>query len=480
MSRRNVLLLLSIILIGTILVSCSSPEVTEAPVVAPGEEEVALPSPRDEFMAKYTEYTGPPLTEEKITLTILRTTRQDYEEAIYDGWNEEFMAAFPNITIQQELIPFGDLFQKIQVIIAGGEPPDVLLIDAPFVKSYCFFDILEPLNDYVTQEFIDDYAPPTAVELSCDGKMYAFPSGESAQAITFNRQLFADAGLETPPETEVLEDGWTWEQYADVWQKLTIRPSGDVPSVWGLGASYFGAGGVGSNYYLEGIWIRGMGDPNAPKDSDEYKTWAAISPDGKDVVGYLDSPLAIEGMQFYQNIFQEWQVSPTVGVPNQFVDEKAATQVNEDGFIGTVKNNNPDLDFGVSPIAHYETGVPFSHGGTTTFSVPNQAKHKAEGMMYLVFIHSQENRRLAAEATHHLPARMSVYAMIPFYSEYPDKMLMQTSLLAAAPRPPGPGYSQYQNVADRSIKDIGLGADVASTLHAAAIELQGYLDETFK
>ncbi len=485
MSRKHLVVAITMLLVAAMVAGCAqpAPTATPRPTVAPTKAPVAQPTavpaePGGAFMAQLRKdgYIGPALTTENITLRMLRTSRQAYEEALYKRWNEEFMAAFPNIKIEEEVIPFGDLFQKIQVIIAGGSPPDAMIIDGPFVKSYCYFDILAPLNTHVAAEYLADYVPATFEEHTCGDMIYAFPHQQASCAIFFNRDKFVAAGLERPPETTDINAGWTWEQFMEAWKKLTVTPAGAAaPDVWGLAPSEFGAGGVGSNYYLEGMYIRGKGDPKAPKDSEEWKTYASISEDGTDVKGYLDSDLAIEGMKFYQSIFQVEKVSPTAGMPNSFPDQRAATVLGTDAWVKRIQAANASLNFGVSPIPHYSDGVPFTHGGSTTFAVTKGAKYPNEAFALLMYWHNLKNRIEFHQVTGSLPALISVFAELPYYQKLPDSLFQATLVEFAMPRPPGPGYSQYQSVSDLAIKDIGLGADVASTLHAAADELNGYL-----
>ena len=484
MNKRYAMLIVAA-LIAALVAACAqpaptaTPRPTVAPTKAPAGQPTAVPAePGGAFMAQLRKegYIGPPLTTEPITLRVLAITTQPYIQEVYDRWNNEFMDAFPNITILEERIPFGDLFQKVQVIIAGGDPPDVLHVDGPFVKSYCYFGILEPLDPYISADLFKDYVPATLEEHTCGDMVYAFPQNQAACAIFYNIDMFKNAGLGEPPQTTDIAAGWTWEKFMEAWKKLTVTPAGAAtPDVWGLAPSEFGAGGVGSNYYLEGMYIRGKGDPKAPKDSEEWKTYASISEDGTDVKGYLDSNLAIEGMKFYQSIFQTEKVSPTAGMPSSFADGRAATVLGTDGWPQRIRGANPQRNFATSPIPHFSDGVPFTHGGSGTTSVPSKAKYKAEAMAFIMSYMTYDHRVEYAKVSGALPARLSVFAGTGMYNEYPNTMFQETLVKWAKPRPPGPGYSQYQSVSDLAIKDIGLGADVASTLHAAADELNGYL-----
>ena len=483
MSKRY-LLLIVVALIAGLVASCAqpAPTATPRPTVAPTKAAGAQPTaavaePGGEFMAQLRKdgYIGPPLTTENITIHMLDVKPNELTEAMYDRWIAEFEAAFPNINIEPERIPFGDMAAKIQVIVAGGSPPDLMAADGPYTKAYCFYDILEPLNPYVSAEYLADYVPATLEEQSCDGQVYAWPQQQATLTGYFNRDMFVKAGLDAPPETTDVAKGWTWEKFMEAWKKLTVRAADGSTTIWGLAPATFSSGGPGSNYYMEGVFIRGKGDASAPKDSDEYKTWAAISEDGTDVKGYLDSNGAIEGMKFYQSIIQVEKVSPTAAIPNCFADERAATGFHTGAAGANYMKINPNLPMGVTPMPHYEGRAPFSHGGSNSMAVAKGSKHKPEAMAFALYIYNYKNRVEYAQVTKNLPALLSVFEGTGQYGEYPNTLLREALINVAVPRPGGPGYSHYESVANLAIKDIGLGADVASRLHQAAEQLNGLL-----
>lgn len=431
-------------------------QATEAPDVEEAEP-MTVPSLEDG-------YAGPALTTEDVTLRVLRQDYRPGQNELFDQWSAEFTAAHPNIKIEFEVVPFPELAQKIQTAVAAGDPPDIFMSqDAAFVASYVFNDIVLPMSDYLTQEYIDDIVPATRNLQSVDGQLYMMPWEQQVMGFYFNRDMFDAAGIATPPETDDLTAGWTWDQAYEAWKALTVIPEGGEPTVYGLGPSTFGAGGPGSNYWFEGVFFRSFGDPNAPKDSTLYKTWAAISDDGLTATGYVDTPEAIEAMTFYQKLFTEG-LTPKVGIPNAFQDKVAASQLLTD--IGVSRYETVDFNWGTTIVPRGRT--LFSHGSAAGFVVSNTTEHPAEAMAFLAYIHNDANRLLWADARGSIPARISLFELMPRYEEYPRSMLKQIILEHAYAPPQTPGYSEYKSIMDQAIKDIALGADPAETLHDAA------------
>jgi ABC-type glycerol-3-phosphate transport system substrate-binding protein len=417
-------------------------------------------------------YAGPPLTTDPITLRILRAT---FSPDRQDSWNEiikTFTDAHPNITIKEEIVPWSEISQKVTALVAGGDPPDIFFIDGPFVKSYAFQGIILPIGEYFTQAYIDDFVPATLAEHSFQGEIYAPPENQSSLALFYNKKMTDAAGIQPPTE---LDQGWTFDQALDAWQKLQQDPSGQGNvEVWGLAPSIFGAGGPGY-YYKDGIFIRSMGDPNADKESSAYKTFNAVSEDGLSVKGYIDTPEARQGMEWFQKLTMEWQVTPKVGIPGAFTDGRAAMDIADDFMIGDIKYAHPegDFEFGVTAIPKFNTRVTMT--GSSTFAVSSKTQHPAEAAALLVWTHTTENSYKLWETQGTMPAQLSVFKLIPQYSEMPLKMFFEELTTIGVPRPNSPGWLEYETIINPALRDIALGADVAATLKAVEADIDAQL-----
>ncbi len=424
-----------------------------------------VPSPADG-------YAGPLLSTDPIKLRILRFTQGPAQETLFKNWMNEFTTAHPNITFQDEPVPFGDLFQKIQASVAAGDPPDLIFYDGPFTKSYAYHKILLPVDQYMTQAFKDDYVPATLAEQSFMGHIYALPEQQSAVALAYNSDMTKAAGINPPTD---LSNGWKWQDALDAWKKLQQDPGGGgSPSVYGLAPSQFGAGGAGF-YYREGIFPRSAGDPKAAPDSSLYKTYAALSPDGKTVKGYIDSPEAIQAMQWFQDLTMKWNVTPKVGIPNAFLDKKAATSLETDYLMGNVKATFPKGDFHYSftPVPYFKTQLTMT--GSVTYGVSAKTKYPAEAAAFEIFLTSPTNSKRFWDSTQTLPAQLSLFKTIPVYNQFPYSLFYDELVKIGVPRPSTPGWQEYEAVIDPAIKDISLGAPVEARLHQAADDIDAQL-----
>jgi multiple sugar transport system substrate-binding protein len=421
-------------------------------------------------------YAGPELTTEKVTLRFMRQDFTPDVNALLEGAYAEFSAAYPNISVVEEKVPYGDLQKKLLVYVASNDAPDIMMGRTDFADAYHAGKIALPLQDYFAPGYLDDIPPNLRDAASSNGNLYCVPWETSIMLLYFNRDLFKKAGVDMPPEVEGLEGGWTDEEFiahlVDVDAKL--KAAGDSKS-WALAAAGQGNGGPGANYsQLESIWIRSQGDPDAPHDSSAYKTLMGISPDGFSVTGYIDTPEAIKGMLYYQSLFSQG-LTPLGPVPNQFPGGLAATYFGGLNFTNRFKvpGQEPPFDWGVSPPP--KGNIVFNGNGSDSPLVWSKAKHPAEAVALLAFLCNDKNRLAFHRAWGSMPSRTSLREkMSEFATEQPFKLASALSD-ASYSVPRTPGYFDYFNAMNPAVKDIALGADPAQVLPATAAKIDRLL-----
>ncbi|MBI4245124.1 MAG: sugar ABC transporter substrate-binding protein [Planctomycetes bacterium] len=140
--------------------------------------------------------------------------------AIVDKFNE----SQKDIFVKLEIAHRGT--EEILTQIAGGNAPDVFLWSVEYVYSLVKRGALLELtpflkssdiniNDYFTELF-------DLVTLHLDERLYAFPMGWGVEALAYNKDLFDKAGIAYPDEN------WTWNDFVNAAQKLTVRENGRV------------------------------------------------------------------------------------------------------------------------------------------------------------------------------------------------------------------------------------------------------------
>jgi multiple sugar transport system substrate-binding protein len=421
-------------------------------------------------------YRGPEVTTQPVTL---RFMRQDYSPELNDLINSmyaKFSEAYPNITIKEERVPYGDLPKKVQVYVASGAAPDIMMGRNDFTLAYHAGKIALPLQDYFTPEYLADIFDNAHEAASVDKNLYCVPWETNTVFMYFNRDLFEKAGVPTPPEVSDLSKGWSVEEYVDALKRVKsgLAAKG-ITDAWALAASNYGNGGPGSNYtQMESIWIRSQGDPSAAKDSSAYLTLMGISSDGHKATGAVDTAEAIQGMKNYQSLFT-LGLTPTGAVAHQFDAGVAATVfagINQANWF-SLPGGAPAFKWGTTPAPRGK--IVFNANTSDSPLVWSKSPHPAEAVALLAFMCNDTNRVAFHKVWGSMPARKSLTQQIEKYKTDQSYQLAAEVGAASYSAPRTAGYFDYFNVMNPAVKDIALGADPAQKLKAAATKIDALL-----
>jgi multiple sugar transport system substrate-binding protein len=222
---------------------------------------------------------------------------------IFDPVIERFEADNPGVTVQQEILPYGDYWSKLPIAIAGGQGPDLYAMTRPEFEPYAAagraMDIesaieasgaMQASMAALDDEVIDIYR--------YNGALLGVPFTVESSAIYFNKTMFEEAGLPLPSE---IEDTWTWDDMRDLARALTREENGRTVQ-YGMHVT------PNRLPVFDFIWSNGG---------------ELYSEDGKTILA--GSPEAVQAMEFLTSLIVEDRVSPdyalarTVGSWEQFM-----------------------------------------------------------------------------------------------------------------------------------------------------------------
>jgi ABC-type glycerol-3-phosphate transport system substrate-binding protein len=436
--------LLGILLIATLIVtSCTS---------APATPDVASPDEAEEGSIEV-QATEEEMGEEHEPVTIrfyewVGSPQNETHETLINNFMEEY----PWITVELQVVPFGEFYSTLTAQIAAGNMPDVTAANLPEVTNYAYNGLLMPLvpaayTSDEAQELLDDLLPSIADQCTFEEQLYCVAVKNSAVAMYYNADMVAAAGIE-PPTT--LEEGWTMDEARDVWLQLTDRPSPDAPpTVWGLlgrGGGRFAQGpyhGIG--------YIRSAGEPGSP-------TYMGMSEDGLSIDGYINTPEAIAAFQFIQDLHQVDKVVPLDVIQAGFETGQAAFYEFPEQLTAVLDSQYPDINYGVMPLPYFKTG--FTHDGSFAYVIAATTEHPEESGMLVKFLANPENSLYFQQQNASLPVRKSVMEEITDYDALPKKIFMDEMVNWGQGRQNSPAYSEYSEVVFSGIQDILLGAPV--------------------
>lgn len=285
--------------------------------------------------------------EEKRTVTIWYDGTEEASVAILEP---EYEALHPEIDLVFETVPYKDLSTKELVAAQSSVGPDVMWQSYAWTNSFAKMRLLMSYSDYLKDSSVnlaEDF-DAVALELgTVDGEVYGLPWSMEAMCLVYNKQMFADAGLdpEAPPTT--------WAEVIEYGKALTKDLDGDGT------IDQYGYGLVGN---LQGnTWFRFMPE-----------LWSA----GGDIANAemteatLNTPEAIEALSYYTGLLTEHHIAPEGSVNNGaaevrtlFNNQKVAMYVDGQAAVQNIQKDAPDIDVGVALWPGKDGAVKAGLGG---------------------------------------------------------------------------------------------------------------------
>jgi fructooligosaccharide transport system substrate-binding protein len=401
-----------------------------------------------------------------MTLTVIRSTDNVPTDAQLEAYT-----ASTNGRVQFDVteVPFGQFADKVSVLSTSANPPDIYGYDMPNTASYAAEGVLLPLDDYLPDGWEDDVLPATLKEVTYEDSVYSLGVIQDALVLYYNKTLTDAAGITVPT---TIDEAWTWDEAHNAMQQCQVGTPGN-PDVYGLAPTQLGSGTPGP-IYSDLLYLRSAGDPTASESSSAYKTFYALSPDGTEVDGWLNTPEAIEGATFYQSLFNgDTAVTSKTGRPNAFVDGIACFEIFQS--LGISAAEGAEFEWGIAPLPYVST--PIVHTGAVTIGVGAKSKHAKEAADFTVAASTGEIAKSHAESAARMPSLKSVYEEIPAFQEPPRRIFFDELEHWGEPRPSTTGYSQYSQIVETALKNIAYGSDPKEQLDQAVDQLTPLLTQ---
>ncbi|NLF29959.1 MAG: extracellular solute-binding protein [Planctomycetes bacterium] len=248
----------------------------------------------------------------------------------------------------------------------------VLLDLTPFIEARDDWDRLNQMYPKVLEEC-------SVVDAAGKRRFYCLPGNLNTDGLYYNKTLFDRAGVAYPDET------WTWEDVRQAARKLTVRDASGRIVQFGL---------IFTND-LPTVFLTS----GATVFADEARTRTA-----------LDSPQAVQAVEFFHKLVWDDRVSPTPA--------EAATEQGTDSF----KNGHAamvvggrwytalfkpiaDLDFRVAPLPIGFDGRRVSRMGFNKIGISARTRHPEIAYQLLLHLNSPEQVRNVINEGDSLPLR---------------------------------------------------------------------------
>lgn len=131
----------------------------------------------------------------------------------------------PNVTIEYNFIPFNDYATTLPLRLSGSNPPDAGWLVENVAPTWLDSGVLANVGPALRADAEYDFADlaPAGMELWVDGEeVYGIPFSTSPFLLIYNRDLFVEAGVDTP-DVMIANGNYTWENLANALATVTAE-----------------------------------------------------------------------------------------------------------------------------------------------------------------------------------------------------------------------------------------------------------------
>ena len=335
---------------------------------------------------------------------------------------EDFMAEFPDVSVEVTAVPWDAAHDRIVTAIAGGEVPDVSLIGTTWMGEFATLGGLDPTPESIDPATFFEGAWNTTV---VDGVSYGVPWYVETRLIYYNTDLAEEGGFNQAPAN--------WDELTQLAQTMA-----DAGAEWGISLQ---PGGIGSwQTFMPFFWQAGG------EIVDEENNFT------------LDSEACVEALTFYDSFFENGLAQPSVSdvpVEAQFADGTVGAFISGPWMIGLVTDAGADPE--TWTVAHQpteEAGTSFVGGGN--LAVFDQSANKDAGWAFVEYASRPEVQVKWYETVNDLPAVQAAWD---------DPALADDPLLAAfgeqladAKAPPAiPTWEEVASAIDGQVEQVTQG-----------------------
>ena len=265
---------------------------------------------------------------------------------VYEAENE-------GVSVEIISLPWGQAFEKLATMVAGGDIPDVVEMPDSWVALYAGADQLVSLESHLAEwEHFGSLTDKTLQVARLTGDAYMLPYGFYLRAMFYNKVLLAEAGVDAPPTTMA--------EFMEASRKVSELPGKSGYCLRG------GPGGTNG-------WIMMAATMNG---TNEFFT--------EDGVSRINEPDSVKGIQFLLDIYQKgyapkdsvnWGFNEIVA---GFYSGTCAFLDQDPDALISIAERMPAEDFAVIPMPVGPSGKAFPTIGFGGWSIFSATEHEED------------------------------------------------------------------------------------------------------
>ncbi len=328
--------------------------------------------------------------DEKVTITIMSSTITESPEGdIEQEFANEYMKLNSNVEIKYMGVSSNDLAQRIITLATTDSLPDAFHNLPQFQATSREMDIITPINELVSPEYINGFLETAIVNNRIDGDLVVLPRYAIPPSIVYRTDWLKELRMEEPKN---------WDAFLEVAKAMTKDTIGDG-KIDQYGFSMIGTRNAsGAARFI--MIVRNFGVDDITMENGKYGS-------------ELSSDNYQKALQFFTDLSKKHKVVPPgpteAGYPeavNYFATGKTGMILTGSNAIGAIIAQNPKLDgkLGSFPVPAGTRAVNFIP--TEGYSVSKSSKHKDIVVDYLKFLSNKENSIKFAQKTGRMPVRI--------------------------------------------------------------------------
>lgn len=239
----------------------------------------------------------------------------------------------PNVKIEFEFVAQDNFDNVLNSQLQAGQGPDIIELGGQ-TRLLANANYLLDISEY---DFVDKYTDAGVQPYTVNGKVYATPLQSWYEGIFYNKRIFKENGIEVPK---------TWDEFLNVHKILSDK--GIKPQT--MGAQTYEpmmkqSIGLVNNMFYSDSANSSFDEKFNKKESSLAKDWLEPVKEWYKIIeqGYLTQEML--GLSYDQAL-------------DEFAMEKAAMWECGPWAVETIKQKNPDLDFGMFPIPGLNADEP--------------------------------------------------------------------------------------------------------------------------
>jgi multiple sugar transport system substrate-binding protein len=355
------------------------------------------------------------------------------------------------IKVKLEVIPWSDLLNRILAATTSGQGPDVLNIGNTWSASLQATGALLPW-DAKTFDKVggkDRFVQSALDSAGAEGQdPAAVPLYSMAYALYYNKKMFADAGISTPPTT--------WDELVADGKKISKGGK------WGLGAE-----GSNLSENIHQVWVFGR----------QHGT-SFFTPDGKPDFTSEASVTAIK--QYVDLMAKDKIIAPGNAeyAQNQsledFAKNKTAMVMWQTAQSTLASHGMTEDQWGVAPVP-VQSGTPGTGTGVNSMvaginmAVFKNTKNLDGSLKFVKFMTSDAEQKLLNNKYGSIPP-VTTAQDDPAFDTPALKVIKDTLAKSAAPLPRVANESQFETTVGTAVKDLLADAAAGKPVTTASVK----------